>query len=207
MYAIDNAGNIAGTSVYFDYATLRDYVTYCKGAGTYVAYSAPNGGGSSWRALFATSTRLYIVPKGTIGTYTYSVLNDADKYNNAADNIGYYDTQAHAAITALDTASGKYVNTTYSDQGKSIDLQYIADHANYINEGGSTSWTRSNVVYHNFGGMMDNNTIYWVADHHLCRDLYSSATTNCRTRITSYNVCYTKLLRIFACQNYISKLD
>jgi len=58
LYAIDNAGNIAETSVYFDYATLRDYVTYCKGAGTYVAYNAPNGGGSSWRALFATSTRL-----------------------------------------------------------------------------------------------------------------------------------------------------
>lgn len=188
LYAIDNAGNIAGTSVNFGYSTLRDYVTACKGAGTYVNYSAPNGGGSIWRVLFATSSRVYIVPKATLGTYTYSVLNDSNRYNNVASNIGYYDSQASAAISALDTASGRYVNTTYSDQGKSIDLQYIADHANYIAEGGRTNWTRTNVVYHDFGGMMDNNVIYWVADHHLCRDQYSSPTSACTTPFRLYHV-------------------
>lgn len=188
LYAIDNAGNIAGTSVYFGYSTLRDYVVACKGAGTYVGYSAPNGGGSSWRVLFATSSRVYIVPKGTLGTYKYSVLEDGDRYNNAADSIGYYDTQAHAAITALDTASAKYVNTTYSDQGKSIDLQYIADHANFIAKDGKTNWERTSMPYVDFGGVMDNDTVYWVADHHICRDQYSSPTSACTTPFRLYHV-------------------
>lgn len=191
LYVADNAGNITGTSVYFDYSTLASYLNACQLPGTYVNYSDSDDGGSKWRLLFANSTRVYLVPKSTLGTYTYTVLNDANRYNNVATNIGYYDTAAASAISALDTASGKYVNSTYSDQGKSIDLQYISDYANYAKESNRTNWSRTNVVYQTFkkySDLIDINKIYWVADHHLCRDQYSSPTSACTTPFRIYHV-------------------